>query len=413
MTPSTSPGRYALRLMLCATAAMAAPGPVAAQAQVQNAEERPTLKIGPLEFRPRLLFSNIGVDNNVFNEAGEPKSDFTFTATPDLEVSVRPGRLRLAYTTGSDFVYFKKYKSERSVNRRLAGRADLDLTYLTPFASFSAARTSARPNSEIDVRASHSPRVYTAGTTVKLASRTSLVFTATRSSEDYADDLEPFRGVDLARVLDSKTTGYETGLSIQLTPLTTLSLGVSREAQRFARSPVRDSDSLRIAPTLTISPLGLLTGTASVGYRRFNGLDPLLPDFAGVIANGTLEIMFAERYRLATAFIRDLRYSYEEANPYYVVSGGRATITAETYGPLDIRILGGLEALKYRTLAGVDSAGTDRQIVYGGGIGYRFTERVRAAIDVEASRRRSDRDAAREFKNHRIVGSLNWGALNR
>lgn len=398
-----------LRLLVCAAAMVAALGPVPSAAQ--DPEERPTLKIGPLEFRPRLLFSNVGIDNNVFNEATEPKSDFTATVTPDLEVSMHPGRLRVAYTTGSEFVYFKKYKSERSVSRNFSGRADVDLTYIRPFASISAAHTSARPNSEIDVRARHSPRVYSAGTTVKIASRTSLVFTASRSSEEYAEG--EFRGVDLATVLDSKTTAYETALYIELTPLTTFGVGVLKEEQRFARSPIRDSDSLRVAPTLTISPLGLLTGTVSVGYRRFDGLDPSLPDYTGVIASGTLGILIDERYRIATAFTRDVRYSYEPANPYYIVTGGRATITAQTYGPLDVRLLGGHEKLAYRALAGVEPAGSDRQIIYGGGIGCRITGRVRLVIEAEASRRRSDRDPTREFKNHRIVGLLNWGALNR
>jgi len=214
-------------------------------------------------------------------------------------------------------------------------------------------------------------------------------------------------------VLDSRTTGYETALNLELTPLTTFGVVVSQEQQRFAGSPIRDSDSLRVAPTLTISPLGLLTGTVSVGYRRFDGLDPSLPDYNGVIANGTLGILIAERYRLATAFTRDVRYSYEQANPYYLVTGGRATLTAQTYGPVDVRLLGGHEKLAYRALAGVEPAGDDRQIIYGGGIGYRLTERIRLMVEVEASRRRSDRDPTREYKNHRIVGLLNWGALNR
>lgn len=409
MTSSISPGCF-IRRLVCAAAMVTALGPVPSAGQ--DPEERPTVKIGPLELRPRLLFSNIGIDTNVFNEATDPKSDFTATVTPDLGVSMHPGRLTVASTTGSEFVYFKKYTGERSVNRNFSGRADFDLTYLRPFASISAARTSARPNSEIDVRARRSSRAYSAGTSVKIASRTSLVFTARRSSEKYADGLE-FRGVDLATVLDSETTGYETALSIELTPLTTFSVGVSKEDHRFPRSPIRDSDSLRVAPTLTISPLGLLTGTVSVGYRRFDGLDPSLPDYTGVIANGTLGILIAERYRLATAFTRDVRYSYEQANPYYVVTGGRATLTAQTYGPLDIRLLGGREALRYRALAGVDPAGSDRQIIYGGGIGYRLTGRVRLAVEAEASRRKSDRDQTREYKNHRIVGLLNWGALNR
>ena len=97
-------------------------------------------------FRPRLLLKDIGVDSNVFNEPANPKTDFTLTAAPDLEIAAHPGRLKLAYTTGAELVYFQKYTSQRARNGSIGGRAELDLTWLKPFASFSSTYTSARPN---------------------------------------------------------------------------------------------------------------------------------------------------------------------------------------------------------------------------------------------------------------------------
>ena len=79
--------------------------------------ERQAVHVGPFAFRPRLAITNVGVDYNVFNERDNPKRDFTFVAAPDLEVSIQPGRLRLALTSGSEVVYFREYTSERSVNR--------------------------------------------------------------------------------------------------------------------------------------------------------------------------------------------------------------------------------------------------------------------------------------------------------
>jgi hypothetical protein len=51
--------------------------------------------------------------------------------------------------------------------------------------------------------------------------------------------------------------------------------------------------------------------------------------------------------------------------------------------------------------------------LYGGGFGYRIAERLRVVVEVEFWRRASERDNAREYRNKRIVTSLNWGALNQ
>jgi hypothetical protein len=383
-----------------------------AVASAQPASDGPPLKIGPVELRPRLLFSNIGMDYNVFNEEANAKRDFTFTAAPDLEVSIHPGRLRLAYTSGSELVYFHKYVSERSVNRTLAARADLDLTILKPFVAMSSAHTSARPNSEIDARVRHHPRTYTAGTTLKLASRTSMTFTGRRSTESYDEGFQ-FRGVELSRSLDNTTNVYEGAINLELTPFTTVSLVTAQERQRFDRAPVRNADSLRITPTVTFSPLGQITGTASVGYRRFDGHDPTLPDFSGLVSTGAIGLLLGGKYKLDTSFTRDVRYSYEEGLPYYVVTGGRGTLAVQTVAALDLRITGGRESMDYRALAGQAAPGIDRVTLYGGGFGYRIAERLRVVVEVEFWRRASERDNAREYRNKRIVTSLNWGALNQ
>ncbi len=388
--------------------------PAAARAQ-SGAPDPQTLRVGPFDLRPSFAVTNFGVDDNVFNERVNPRRDFTFIAAPALEVAIHPGRLRLAYTSGSEFVYFRKYTSERSVNRLFGGRADLDLTLLRPFVSITSGHTSARANAEIDVRARHHPRTYTAGTAVRLASRTEMIFTV-RDARDEFDERE-FRGVDLATTLDQTVRSYDTAVNVALTPFTTAGVVFAREEQRFDRAPLRDSNSWRLAPTLAFSPQGLINGTASVGYRRFDGINPALPDYSGLIASGSVGILFVGRYKLDTTFTRDVRYSYEEALPYYLVNAARATLAAQAIGLLELRLLGGRESMDYRVagLPALPSAVPGRDLVnsYGGGVGYRVGERARLVVDVEFLRRTSTRDLSREYSNHRIMASLLWGAFNR
>src|SRR6185503_15724541 len=110
---------------------------------------------------------------------------------------------------------------------------------------------------------------------------------------------------------------------------TGVNLVVSQEWQHFDLSPERDSDSLRITPTVTFSPGGLLNGSASIGYRRFNGRSADLPDFSGLVAVVNIGATIVGRHRLETSFARDLRYSYEDATPYYLSTGGTVTLTTQ------------------------------------------------------------------------------------
>jgi hypothetical protein len=383
-----------------------------AVASAQSGDAPPAMKLGPVEFRPRLTLTNIGFDNNVFNSPSDPKRDFTLTASPDLELSMHPGRLRAVYSTRTDFNYFRTYTSERSVDRSFMARTDVDLGVLKPFVTMTSGHTSSRSTPEIDVRARHHPRVYTGGTRVKVASRTSIVLSTYRSFDNYDQGLT-FRGADLATALDSRTTGYESAFSIDLTPFTTLNLTVAGEEQRFDHAPVRDSNSVRIAPSLTFSPLGLITGNASVGYRRFDGLDPTLPDYSGLVASGGVGAVIAGRYNLTSTFTRDVRYSYEELLPYYLLTAVRGTLAVQFAGPLDLRVTGGREAMNYRALAGSTALGDDRQVIYGGGAGCRIGERFRLVVEALTIRRSSARDRSREYRNDRILASVHWGALNQ
>jgi hypothetical protein len=238
------------------------------------------------------------------------------------------------------------------------------------------------------------------------------LFSASRRWQEYSAD-ETFRGVSLAAELNSETNSYEGSFSVALTPLTTLSLGAVHEQTRFDLSPLRDADSLRVGPTLSFSPLGLLTGTASVGYRRLDGKDQALPDFSGPVASGTLAIVLGGRYKLETAFTRDVSYSYEPDLPYYIRSGGRGTLATQVVGGLDVRVTGGREAMRYRALTGEASPGRDTVDVYGGGFGYRIASRIQFTLMAEYTRRRSTWDSNREYENNRIFATLNWGALSR
>jgi hypothetical protein len=372
------------------------------------AEGRPTYTLGPVAIRPRLLFNNIGVDNNVFNEREDPKSDWTFAAQPDVEFSLRPGRARLVWLSGAEFVYFHRYDTERSINRSQSLSAEYDLTVLRPFVTYTTTHTSARPNNEIDLRARRHPRAYSVGSSVRFASRFSGTALVRKSLEEYDGGVD-FREQELARALNHRGTTYEGSVAFQATPITSLSVVVSHETLRFDASPERDSRSLRIAPTVTFSPLGLLSGTASVGVRKFEGESAAMPGYTGLLMNGTLSSLVLDRFRIDTRFTRDVQYSYEETLPIYVLTGGRATLAAQLTDRFDVRVTAGHDRMDYRAFAGGQDPGADTMNLYGGGMGFYIGERARLVFQTEFTDRSSGRDRAREFNNRRIFATMTWG----
>ena len=56
---------------------------------------RGRVQLGPLGLTPSVALTNLGIDTNVFNEVDDPKSDFTFTVSPQVDASLRLRRARL------------------------------------------------------------------------------------------------------------------------------------------------------------------------------------------------------------------------------------------------------------------------------------------------------------------------------
>ena len=140
-----------------------------------------TLTLGPVRITPSLLLQDMGVDNNVFNEPVDTKSDFTFTITPRADIAFRMRRLRLGYNLTTDYVYYKKYTSERGTNTASSARLDFDLGRFKPYGTIQGLNTKSRLNSEVDTRARHHDVTYGAGVAFRIASRTDIVVNGTQA----------------------------------------------------------------------------------------------------------------------------------------------------------------------------------------------------------------------------------------
>jgi len=123
----------------------------AAQAQEQpNPSEGARFQWGALRFTPGISVSNVGVDNNVFNDPDHQVSDTTTALGPAVDVWVNAGRLRVTGKSGAQYLYFKNYESQRSWNTADELKFELPLSRLKPFAGGAYVNTRLRPGFEID-----------------------------------------------------------------------------------------------------------------------------------------------------------------------------------------------------------------------------------------------------------------------
>src|SRR4051812_47122136 len=207
--------------------------------------EATALRLGPVFLSPSIALRDVGVDSNIANDPDHPRQDFTLTAQPRLRAAMPLGATQLSGALSVGFVYYATYKDQQSINRRYEGRFETTTSRLRPFvaATFSHARE--RAGYEIDARVLRREASLSPGAELRLTSVTSLYGSYRRTSERY-DDEERFLGTALAEQLDQASDVATAGARFAVSPLTTVSVAIERQQDRFEDSPFRDSDSLRI-----------------------------------------------------------------------------------------------------------------------------------------------------------------------
>jgi Putative beta-barrel porin 2 len=366
------------------------------------------IHLGVLGLTPRVSLTNVGVDNNVFNEADNPKRDFTFTTAPSLNLYMRTRRGLLSAGGKLDFVYFNTYRSERSVNGLGEASYEYAFNRFKPLVSFSALNTRERPGYEIDLRARRFENTLRAALQGRVASKSHLEVGVRRQTISYAGDAI-FLGRRLEDVLNRTLWGVDAGWKQRLTPLTTLVVTGSHERERFELSPVRNSDSVRVKGGFELGQFALIRGTALVGYRSLKPVGGgTLPPFSGLTADVGVSYTAPTQTRISSLISRDVQYSFEIVNPYYVQTGWNLGLTQRIIGPWELLLSGGRDRLAYRTTHVSGIAPVDHVDHLGGGVGYRLSPDFSVGFIVESIDRSSSRPGG-SYQTVRSFGSVNYG----
>ena len=348
----------------------------------------------------------------MFNDPTDvtPKRDFTVTASPKTDLWLRLGRTWLSGAIAEDIVWYQTYATERSANSSyaLAWKAPLNRVVLSTGATW--VKTRARPGFEIDARVQRSEPAYAAAVEVRGFAKT-FIGVRGRWTRVSFDDSAMFRGRSLSEELDRTGTSAAVTIRHDLTPLTSVTFGVGRSEERFDFSTSRDSTTDDYSVLLSFDPAALLKGSAGFGYMNFKPQSTDLPDYQGL----TFEVALAYTVLGSTQFTgslrRDVEFSYDPNQPYYLVTGGGASIAQQIFGPVDVIARAGVQRLAYRTRVGTAIATpdrTDRLRTYGGGVGFRMGADLRLGFNIDKERRTSVL-TEREYRGLKYGTSITYG----
>ncbi len=388
--------------------------PLAADAQ-QTVDPREDAKVhvGPFYLTPKFAVEEFGIDTNVFNNNQEQR-DFTFTLAPHVDLWVPFARRALITTSvTTDLVYYQTYTSERSFNPDVRVRGDLFLNRITLFAEPRYLRSRQRMNYEIDARAQREERSVRGGTIVKVFPKLSIELAASRAELAFDAD-ETFNGTSLQETLNRETRILSATVRHQTTAYTTVAVRGDRATDRFAFSPDRDSDSNRIMGGVEFNPRALISGSGYVGMRRFTPTSDALESFSGLSANATLGYTLLGSTRFLFTADRDVAYSYERSQPYYVVDGYGIAIRRQLIGRTDIT--GGVQRHKYSyrdlVIDGVPGADLDRVDItrtWLATFGYRFGDSTRIGFGAFYRERHSNSSRFLDYEGFRFASTVDYG----
>jgi hypothetical protein len=408
-------------LLLTAFAGVVLPSLAQAQAPdtqaIETVRKEARIHLGPLYASPTIFLKELGVDTNVFNDSGEQRSDFTFTVVPKADLWVPFARRALFSTTvASELVWYATYDSERSVNPQIAARGEVYLRRFTFFGENSYLNTRQRPNYEIDLRSRHVENDAAVGANVNLTPKFAVEASVMRGITRYDADAY-FDGTSLQQTLNRDTTGYRLVGRHRITPLTTLAVRYESLADRFPYSPGRDADSIRLMPGVEFKPRALVSGSAYVGYRRFRPVAAdRLPEFGGLVAQLGLSYTLLGSTTFGVSYRRDLTYSYEEYQPFFINDSVGVSVRRALTRRIDVLLSTDRYVYNYRDLIGrpesVGPLGLERVDTtwnYAGSVGYRLGRDGRIGFGVSYYDRQSTTMNFRAYNGLRAGTVVSYG----
>jgi polysaccharide export outer membrane protein len=384
-----------------------------------NPARRPSQQIhfgSALSITPAAGFKRIGVDSNVFNENGDVRSDFTVVGGPQLETVLDLRRVRVTATADVDFVYFRHYENERSINRSGSARTEAFLSRRSAvWVGGRLSNSRDRLDSEVDARARRRERTVDAGIRVRPWGRLGLDLTG-RDFDRRFDRGSTFLGIDLSETLTERVQGVSATANLALTHLTSLVFSGSATTHRFPLLPQKNADATEFSIGGVFKPASLVTGEARVGYLRYVGLDPGALDLRGPVGSAAVFYNPKARTRFGIRLERTTGDSFQPQFTYAIVDRAGGSVQQGIFRRFDVLFETYRETFEHQPFAAAGSvrrpdATTDTTQRYMSELGVLVAGATRVSFSAMYVQRLSTTLAARDYNAVRMWASVTYGAF--
>jgi hypothetical protein len=244
--------------------------------------------------------------------------------------------------------------------------------------------------------------------------RTALTASVRLDDTNYEEG-ETFRNVALDAALNRSGRGADAGVRYAITPLTTLSVTAGYEQQVFKESHIRDLTRYTVGPTLQFSPEAALRGRIVTAFELFRPENPALAERMGIAYQAQVSWSLYGRTTFDLGAGRSISYSYQDTEPYYLLSNVALIVTQPLPGWFEL--YGGYDwnHMAYGWLLDADATSSesdrvDRLTAVTGGVGMRLGRAFQLKVGVEKTRRRSIEDPLQNFKRTRILTTVTVGS---
>ena len=187
-------------------------------------------------------------------------------------------------------------------------------------------RTRQRPNLEIDARALRTTTSGDGGVLLRLGPKlsvdTSIVYRDSRTRRT-----RPSRTSVWRPRCQPHRAGSDRHGAVQPDAAHDLRAPVHRRARSFPVLAAPRQQQLEDCAGLEFKPFALISGKASVGYRKFDALNSSVPDYSGLAAVDATYMARGTRRASPSFSIADVEDLFELTSPYDVSNGGGVTLT--------------------------------------------------------------------------------------
>ena len=379
--------------------------PASTQTLAQDPAESARVRLGRFAFTPA-VWSTAGYDSNVEGESEEPKGDYIVVVVPQLETWLDLGRARLSTLGVYEFFTYQELEPTKTFVHFNSVSFSVPGVRFEPEAFYSHRNTYARPTGfEVGARSRRIEDEVSAGINWDMTARMGLSARARYLDIDYDASAE-YQGSNLRESLNRRTSSGIFGVSRELTPLTSMSVSLDVTADRFVYSPERDGDSVRLYGGVSFLSPALFTGSAMLGYRRFESPYSADLNFEGVVA--AVQLMYARESRTMfdIQLYREPFFSYAESLGYYWMNSAAAGVVQALSEKWEARVFGAYRFLDYvQNSPESQNAGNTIRTDVGGGLSWRMGPFTRFGMNYEYT----VSTGATAFREWRLVGYIVYG----